>query len=62
MLKVPFVYSSNGDSFVEHDRLTGQERQIGLNEFPSSEQLLKRFKQHNKIDNQGGSQSYLYSI
>jgi type I restriction enzyme R subunit len=26
MLKVPFVYSSNGDGFLEHDRLTGKER------------------------------------
>ena len=30
MLDVPFAYSSNGDAFYEHDRLTGQERQIDL--------------------------------
>ena len=52
MLKVPFVYSSNGDGFLEHDRLTGKERQIGLDEFPSPEQLWNRYKQHNNIDNQ----------
>jgi len=51
MLKVPFVYSSNGDGFLEHDRLTGKERQIGLDEFPSPEQLWNRYKQHDNIDN-----------
>ena len=35
MLDVPFAYSSNGDAFYEHDRLTGQERQIDLDKFPS---------------------------
>ncbi|MGX5475396.1 EcoAI/FtnUII family type I restriction enzme subunit R [Bacillus toyonensis] len=52
MLKVPFVYSSNGDGFLEHDRLTGKERQIGLDEFPSPDQLWNRYKQHNNIDSQ----------
>lgn len=51
MLKVPFVYSSNGDGFLEHDRITGKERQIDLEEFPSPEQLWNRYKQHNNIDN-----------
>lgn len=35
MLDIPFAYSSNGDGFMEHDFLTGQEREIGLDEFPS---------------------------
>lgn len=52
MLKVPFVYSSNGDGFLEHDRLTGQERQLQLNEFPSPESLWKRYKNYNTISNQ----------
>ncbi|PGM59906.1 EcoAI/FtnUII family type I restriction enzme subunit R [Bacillus sp. AFS053548] len=52
MLKVPFVYSSNGDGFVEHDLLTGKERNLNINEFPSPEQLWNRYKQHNKIDHQ----------
>lgn len=30
MLDVPFAYSSNGDGFAEHDFLTGQEREFGL--------------------------------
>ena len=45
MLDVPFAYSSNGDGFVEHDFLTGQEREIGLDEFPSEQELAARYKQ-----------------
>lgn len=45
MLDLPFAYSSNGDGFAEHDFLTGQERQFGLDEFPSDTELIARFKQ-----------------
>lgn len=44
-LDVPFAYSSNGDGFVEHDFLTGQERELALDEFPTQEELASRFKQ-----------------
>ena len=44
MLDVPFAYSSNGDAFYEHDRLTGQERQIDLDNFPSPQELLARYQ------------------
>src|SRR5574344_196771 len=40
MLDIPFAYSSNGDSFLEHDRTTeiGKvEKEIALDEFPSPE-------------------------
>lgn len=45
MLDVPFAYSSNGDGFLEHDFLTGTERQISMDAFPSQEDLLKRYQQ-----------------
>ena len=45
MLDLPFAYSSNGDGFAEHDFLTGKERVIGLDEFPSESELIERFKQ-----------------
>jgi len=45
MLDVPFAYSSNGDAFYEHDFLTGLERQIPLDQFPTYEELYKRFKE-----------------
>ena len=44
MLDLPFAYSSNGDGFVEHDFLTGQEREFGLDEFPTEEELVTRYK------------------
>ena len=44
MLDLPFAYSSNGDGFVEHDFLTGKERQFGLDAFPTEEELIARYK------------------
>jgi type I restriction enzyme R subunit len=49
-LDVPFAYSSNGDGFLEHDFLTGKERQIGMNELPSPDELYLRYKQANNIN------------
>ena len=45
MLDLPFAYSSNGDGFVEHDFLTGQVRQFGMDEFPTEAELLTRYNQ-----------------
>ena len=49
ILDVPFVFSSNGDAFKEHDR-TGLssfvERTISLEEFPSPEDLWSRYKEY----------------
>ena len=44
MLDVPFAFSSNGDAFYEHDMITGQERQIDLDKFPSPTELLARYQ------------------
>ena len=44
MLDLPFAYSSNGDGFMEHDFLTGTEREIVLDEFPTEEELVARYK------------------
>jgi type I restriction enzyme R subunit len=46
-LDIPFAYSSNGDGFIEHDRTKTKgplERELGLNEFPSPEELWQRYK------------------
>ncbi|WP_332236860.1 EcoAI/FtnUII family type I restriction enzme subunit R [Sporolactobacillus sp. KGMB 08714] len=48
ILKVPFVYSSNGDGFVEHDMTTGKEKSLSLSDFPSPEDLWQR---HCKVTN-----------
>jgi type I restriction enzyme R subunit len=46
MLDVPFVFSSNGDAFLLHDR-TGQstkvEQQLSLDQFPSPDELWQRY-------------------
>ena len=44
MLDVPFAYSSNGDAFMEHDMLTGVEREIPLDAFPSPADLQARYE------------------
>lgn len=45
MLDLPFAYSSNGDGFAEHDFLTGKERQLKMDEFPTEVELVSRFKE-----------------
>src|SRR3989344_1065762 len=45
-LDIPFVYSGNGDAFLEHDRLTKIEpieSEFPLNEFPSPDALYSRY-------------------
>lgn len=44
MMDVPFAYSSNGDAFYEHDMLKGTEREIALEDFPSPDELIARYK------------------
>lgn len=44
MLDIPFAFSSNGDGFAEHDFLTGKERQFGMDEFPTEDELIARYK------------------
>lgn len=49
MLDLPFAYSSNGDGFAEHDFLTGQMREFGLDEFPTEDELIARYKSESGI-------------
>jgi type I restriction enzyme R subunit len=45
-LDIPFVYSSNGDAFLEHDRTAKKgivEQKISLESFPSPESLWSRY-------------------
>lgn len=52
ILDVPFAYSSNGEGFVEHDRMTGMERNISIDNFPTQEELWKRYSENNSITKQ----------
>ena len=44
MQDIPFAYSSNGDGFQEHDLLTGLERTLSMDEFPTVEELTSRWE------------------
>ena len=44
ILDIPFAYSTNGKAFLEHDFLTGKEREFSMDEFPSPEELWNRYK------------------
>lgn len=56
-LDVPFVFSSNGDGFLFHDR-TGEsnpvERRIGLDEFPTPDELWQRYRESRNLDAESG--------
>ena len=48
-LDIPFAYSSNGDGFFEHDMITGEERELKLEEFPTPKQLWERYLKEKEI-------------
>ena len=53
ILQIPFVFTSNGDSFVFHDKTetTGVlEQEISLDDFPSPEQLWNKYLGYTKIE------------
>lgn len=43
-LDIKYVYASNGDGFVEQNLITGEVRNLSLDEFPSPEELYHRYK------------------
>lgn len=49
-LDIPFAYSSNGDGFYEHNMITGEEKEIGINEFPTPKELWQRYLKEKNID------------
>ena len=48
-LDIPFAYSSNGSKFYEHDRLTGKERELSMEEFPTPEELWNRYVEEKEL-------------
>lgn len=52
ILDLPFAYSSNGDGFLEHNMLTGREREISIYDFPKPEELWNRYKEDANIDSE----------
>lgn len=51
ILGLKFAYSSNGHEIIEHDFITGEEREI--NEFPSPKELWGRLKKNEGIPEEG---------
>ena len=66
ILDIPFVYSSNGDAFLEHDRTDAAskpEEELNLNAFPSPDELWNRYCSYRGIDdseNQVVTQDYYF--
>lgn len=57
-LKILFVFSSNGDGFLFHDKSSRAgpiEREIGLDEFPSPFQLWQKYKNFQGISDEAES-------
>ena len=52
-LDIKYVYASNGDGFVEQNLITGEVRELGLEEFPSPEELYQRYMQDMNITETG---------
>lgn len=48
-LDVYYVYASNGDGFVEQNLITGEVKNLALDEFPSPEELYERYIKDKKI-------------
>lgn len=52
-LDIPCVFSSNGDGFLFHDRTITEgniETEIGMEDFPTPEQLWEKYKKYKGID------------
>lgn len=52
-LDIKYVYSSNGDEFVEQNLITGEVRNIPLDAFPSPDELYGRYKKDMGISDVG---------
>ena len=53
MLDLPFVYSTNGDAFLQHDKTAAGgvvEREIALDAFPSPDDLWQRYQAFKQYD------------
>ena len=59
MLQVPYVFSSNGDGFLFHNKIAASqpgggivERELALHEFPAAETLWQWWTQHRGLNDQ----------
>lgn len=64
-LDIPFVYSSNGDGFLEYDKTKSEniETELGLENFPSPDELWQRYSKWKNLDSRSEQiieQDYYY--
>jgi len=52
ILQVPFVFTSNGDSFVFKDMTAGTETEIALSDFPSPTTLWNKYLIHQGLEDE----------
>ena len=58
MLQVPFVFSSNGDGFLFHNKISPDgliEKELGLDDFPSADLLWKWWTEHRGLNEEQNS-------
>ena len=52
-LDIKYVYASNGDGFVEQNLVTGEVKELSLEEFPSPEDMYQRYMKDMNITETG---------
>src|SRR5690606_33200501 len=52
ILQLPFVFTSNGDSFIFHDKTTTEviEKELSMDEFPSPSMLWEKYLNYKGIE------------
>ncbi len=64
ILDIPFIYSCNGKSYVEFDRITGKTNEFKMEEFPSPETLFERYLTEKNLKNKNENlltENYYYT-
>lgn len=64
ILDIPFIYSCNGKSYVEFDRITGKTNEFDMDKFPSPETLFERYLTEKNLKNKNENlltENYYYT-
>lgn len=64
ILDIPFIYSCNGRSWIEFDRITGKTNEFDMDKFPSPETLFERYLTEKNLKNKNENlltENYYYT-
>ena len=50
ILNIPFTFTSNGDGFLFHNRISGKEKKLSMDSFPSPEKLWSIYKKSQNLN------------